>query len=123
MRHPFLKTVPELTIFLSDDKGFFNFKKKEENLNQHKKDRNLLEKITNMVNSATKTVPYHLVEMGEIESHLYNYEVMFSNLHQRLELFYDAFQIYLESKRKRISNFLGFVCGLQDLSKHNNKIS
>lgn len=117
MKHHFLKTVPELTIFLSDDKGFFNFKKREENLNQHKKDRNLLEKITNMVNAATKTIPYHLVEMGEIESQLYNYEVMFSNLFERLQLFYDAFQIYLESKRKRISTILGIVSGFQELSK------
>ena len=73
LSNKFLRTVPELNMFLSDDTGFFNFKKKEENLKQNIRDKNLFEKIQKFVQQATKPTQANMHELNTTESELYNY--------------------------------------------------
>ena len=115
MQHQFLKNTPELNMFLSDDKGFHEFKKKEQNLQQYKKDSSLLANVSKIINSATKGTPYPLRELNDSENELYNNEVTFVNLKRRLQLFSISFVDYLQLKRKQTATLISFTHELESI--------
>ena len=105
-------------MFLSDDKGFHEFKKKEQNLQQNKKDSSLLANVSKIINNATKTTtPYSLREVNDSENELYNSEVTFVNLKRRLQLFSLSLLDYLQLKRKQTATLISFTHELECICK------
>jgi len=115
MQHPFLRNTPEINIFLSDDKGFQDFKKKEQNLQQNKPESSLLSNVSKILNGPTKTNPLVFRELNELESDIHNFEVIFSNLGKRLQLFSTNVVDYLQLKRKQTTTLISFTHDLESL--------
>jgi len=115
MQHPFLRNTPEINIFLSDDKGFQDFKKKEQNLQPNKPESSLLSNVSKMLNGPTKTNPLVFRELNELESDIHNFEVLFSNLGKRLQLFSTNVIDYLQLKRKQTTTLISFTHDLESL--------
>lgn len=117
MQHPFLKNTPELNIFLSDEKGFLDFKKKEQALTQNKAALPILTNISKMLHGATKGKPYHLRELDGAEGDLYNYEVTFMNIKKRLQSFSTQKLDQVSLQKKETAALLSFTHKLQDTCK------
>jgi hypothetical protein len=83
LKHPYLKTSPELNVFITSDSDFLNFKKKEESLN-HVKEKGIFEKLTTAIHNVTKGKPQIPSEQPGNEGVIYNYSVNFTNLHKTL---------------------------------------
>lgn len=117
MQHPFLRNTPEINIFLSDDKGFQDFKKKEQNLQQTKAETSLLSNVSKILNGPTKTNPLVFRELNELESDIHNFEVIFSNLGKRLQFFSTNVLDYLQLKRKQTTTLISFTHDLESIRK------
>jgi len=117
MQHPFLRNTPEINIFLSDDKGFQDFKKKEQNLQQTKAETSLLSNVSKILNGPTKTNPLVFRELNELESDIHNFEVIFSNLGKRLQFFSANVLDYLQLKRKQTTTLISFTHDLESICK------
>jgi PX domain len=117
MRHNFLKSTSELSVFLYDDQGFINFKKREESINDRKIDNNLFEKIMSLVNTTVRGNNLPLKELDETENQIYNYEVNLVNLSKRLNMFAESMLKIIELKRTHVSNSISFVSSLQELCR------
>lgn len=115
MQHPFLRNTPEINIFLSDDKGFQDFKKKEQTLQQNKTEASLLSNMSKMLNGPTKTNPLVFRELNELESDIHNFEVIFSNLGKRLQSFSTNVLDYLQLKRKQTTTLISFTHDLESI--------
>jgi len=67
LKHPALKSSPEVTVFITSDADFVEFRKKEEILN-HPKEKGIFEKVTEAFNYYTNRSGHVSGEMNDSES-------------------------------------------------------
>jgi len=119
MQHPFLQTTEEMFIFLTDDKGFHSFIKKEQQADAHHKNFDIWtiwDKVSQVASKVTSRKPIHR-EMTPLDNELYNHESSLVSLQARLESVYKYMLQYLVLKRKNISNLIFFTRKLQTLAE------
>ena len=120
MQHPFIKTTNEMFTFLTDDKGFHNFIKREQQTDAHRKNFDIWsvwEKVNQVVHLAAKVThrkPVY-IEKTALDNELQNHESSLESLQSRLQSFYEYMLKYLVLKRKNISNLLFFTKKLNTL--------
>lgn len=118
MQHPFIQTTEEMFIFLTDDKGFHNFIKKEQQADAHHKNFDIWtiwDKVSQVAAKVTSRKPVHR-EMTPLDNELYNHESSLVGLQGRLENVYKFMIQYLDLKRKNINNLIFFTKNLKNLA-------